>query len=135
MNLWHDFPGPNAAYILDLYERYRRDPAAVDAITRAIFETWTPTPDSTGASLKTAPAAVDQIMGTINLAQAIRNLGYRRASIDPLGSPPPDEASLDAAHHGVTDDDLRQLPASLVGGPLVEKAADALEAVQALRHI
>ena len=112
MNLWHDFSGPNAAYLLDLYERYRRDPAAVDAITRSIFETWTPTLDTAGAALETAPAAFDQIMGTIHLARAIRSLGHRRASIDPLGSPPPDDISLDAAYHGVTDADLRQLPAS-----------------------
>ncbi len=135
MNLWHDFSGPNAAYLLDLYERYRRDPAAVDAITRSIFETWTPTLDTAGAALETAPAAFDQIMGTIHLAQAIRSLGHRRASIDPLGSLPLDDISLDAAYHGVTDDDLRQLPASLVGGPLAEKAANAWEAMQALRRI
>ena len=135
MNLWHDFPGPNAAYILDLYESYRRDPATVDAITRSIFETWTPTLDAAGALLETAPAAFDRIVGAINLAQAIRSLGHRRASIDPLGSPPPDDVSLEAAYHGVTDDDLRQLPARLVGGSIAEKAADAWEAVQALRRI
>jgi 2-oxoglutarate dehydrogenase E1 component len=35
----------------------------------------------------------------------------------------------------LTEDDLRQLPASLIGGPIAEKAANALEAIQALRKI
>ena len=39
-----DFHGPNAAYVLDLYERYQRDPAAVDAATRAFFQHWRPPP-------------------------------------------------------------------------------------------
>ena len=36
------FYGPNAGYVLDLYERYRKDPDSVDAETRAVFEKWTP---------------------------------------------------------------------------------------------
>jgi hypothetical protein len=34
MNLWHEFHGPNAGYILELYEKYQRDPQSVDAATR-----------------------------------------------------------------------------------------------------
>mgnify|MGYP000894271499 CR=1 FL=1 len=32
------FYGPNAGYVLELYERYKHDPASVDADTRAAFE-------------------------------------------------------------------------------------------------
>ena len=32
------FHGPNAGYVLDLYERYLRDPSSVDAETRAAFD-------------------------------------------------------------------------------------------------
>ena len=37
MDFWHDFHGPNAGYILELYDRYRADPGSVifDAIQRA----------------------------------------------------------------------------------------------------
>ncbi len=37
--------------------------------------------------------------------------------------------------HGVTDAELRQLPASLVGGPLAEGAANAAEAIERLRRV
>src|SRR5579859_318620 len=36
------FYGPNAGYVLELYERYKQDPASVDEATRAIFASWPP---------------------------------------------------------------------------------------------
>ena len=32
------FHGPNAGYVLDLYDRYLHDPGSVDPETRATFE-------------------------------------------------------------------------------------------------
>lgn len=49
MDIWHDFHGPNAGYVLELYDRYREDPDAVDAATRALFEAWTPSVDGAAA--------------------------------------------------------------------------------------
>ena len=34
----HDFQGVNAAYVAELYDRYRQDPDSVDAATRAEFD-------------------------------------------------------------------------------------------------
>ena len=42
MAWWQEFSDLNRGYVLELYEKYRRDPALVDADTRAIFEQWTP---------------------------------------------------------------------------------------------
>jgi 2-oxoglutarate dehydrogenase E1 component len=36
------FHGPNAGYVLELYERFQQDPSSVDAETRAFFAQWTP---------------------------------------------------------------------------------------------
>ena len=37
-----DFFGPNAGYAAELFERYQRDPQAVDGATRALFaRNWT----------------------------------------------------------------------------------------------
>ena len=127
MDLWRDFPGPNAAAVLELYDRYRRDPGAVDEATRALFERWTPTEPAL------APASWRTIVGAINLAQAIRGYGHLAARLDPLGSPPPGDPALELGTHGVTEADLRRLPASLVGGPAAEAAVNAWEAVLALR--
>src|SRR3546814_19249291 len=42
---------------------------------------------------------------------------------------------ISPAAHGLTEDDLRGLPASYVGGPIATGTANALEAIQAMRRI
>jgi 2-oxoglutarate dehydrogenase E1 component len=139
MTSWNEFHGPNAAYILDLYDRFRQDPGAVDAATRAFFEGWTPPPDGAAAfptaAVTTPSPDFDKIMGAVNLAQAIREYGHLAAQLDPLAGQPPGDPDLDPAAHNLTEDDLRQLPATLIGGPPAEQAANALEAIQALRDV
>jgi 2-oxoglutarate dehydrogenase E1 component len=123
MNDWHDFPGPNAGYVLELYDRFRQNPESVDAATRAYLATWSP-PAETAA--RAAPEhALEKIVGAVNLAQAIRAYGHLAARLDPLGSSPRGDPILLPSTHGVTEDDLRQLPASLICGPVMECAANA----------
>lgn len=142
MTSWNEFHGPNAAYILDLYDRYQQDPKAVDEATRAFFEGWTPPtaePDGAAAPVAEAIAApatdFAKIMGAVNLAQAIRDYGHLAARLDPLGTRPPGDPTLNPAAHNLTEDDLRGLPATLVGGPAAEGVGNALDAVAALRAI
>ncbi|MCG3208987.1 MAG: 2-oxoglutarate dehydrogenase E1 component [Anaerolineae bacterium] len=138
MNPLKDFHGPNAAYILELYEQYQQNPNAVDAATRAYFEQWTPPANGQPALAVSAPEiGVDPaaIMGAVNLGQAIREYGHLAARLDPLGTPPPGDPALAEDYHGLTADLLRQLPASVIGGPAAARAANALEAVTALRRI
>ncbi len=138
MSFWRDFPGPNAAYILDLYERYRQDPASVDADTRRAFERWAPPVDGAArrdGALAPEGVALDQAVGVANLANAIRTYGHLAAQLDPLGSEPLGDPMLSLDAHGLTEDALRALPASLVSGPSAENAANAHEAILALRRI
>jgi 2-oxoglutarate dehydrogenase E1 component len=131
------FQGVNAGYAQELYERYLANPDSVDADTRRIFATWTPqavadtgdtAPGHTVASLRAA-------VGAANLAESIRRYGHLAAHLDPLGNEPPGDPSLAPETHGITEADLRQLPASLIGGPAAERAANAAEAVARLREI
>lgn len=138
MDLWEEFHGVNAGYVLELYERYRRNPDSVDAVTRAYFERWTP--DLNGRERADGAAAIarpalEKVMGVVNLAQAIREYGHLDARLDPLGSAPPGEPTLELSTHGLSEADLRELPASLVGGPAAERASNALEAIRALRAV
>ena len=133
MKLNSQFHGPNAAYVLELYDRYRKDPQSVDEETRAFFDNWKPEEDSSDQGIKTTEIA--KIVGVANLAQAIRERGHLQAQLDPLGTPPPGDPSLELSTHGLTEDDLRGLPASLIGGPLAEGAANALEAIESLRKV
>src|SRR3954464_13341704 len=72
MNL-DQFAGINAAYVLELYERYRQNPESVDSETRKAFESWTPA-DASSASAETIPAAgarLHVVVGAANLAESI----------------------------------------------------------------
>ena len=131
--LWSDFHGPNAAYVQELYDRYRENPNSVDASTREFFEKWV-IPEETSA-VTSDIGAVSKIVGAVNLAQAIREHGHLAARLDPLGSTPRGDPSLDPATHGITSEDLQALPASLIGGPIASGAANALEAIEALRLV
>src|SRR5215212_496028 len=138
------FFGPNAGYVLELYDRFLADPSSVDAESQAYFASLTPA--DVAAALAparsnghAAPAAVAttvdvrRVVGAAALAQAVREYGHLAASIDPLGKLLPGAPELDPAFHGIAESDLHALPASVVGGPAAEGAATAAEAIARLR--
>ncbi|WP_029214928.1 2-oxoglutarate dehydrogenase E1 component [Kallotenue papyrolyticum] len=143
MSLLELFHGPNAGYVLELYERYRQNPDAVDPETRAFFERWTPpaeaAPPPPAAAVTpgqvATPVDIERIVGAAQLARSIRELGHLAAQIDPLGSPPPGDPDLQLEAHGLSEADLAALPASIVRGPCAEGAANALEAINRLREV
>jgi 2-oxoglutarate dehydrogenase E1 component len=139
MNPWDQFTGANAGYVLELYERFQRDPASVDDATRAAFRDWTPPADA--AAHATTPAAVAGAdvaasLAAVALAESIRRYGHLAARLDPIGVHRPDgDPSLLPQAHGLTTDALRRLPAAIIGGPVVQGAASAFEAIERLRGI
>ena len=148
MNLWDEFYGPNAAYALELYERYRRDPQSVDPTTRAFFEQNPPPSEvslppaaATSAARATEGQGSDpyKVGAVIKLADAIRWYGHWAAQLDPLGGPPPGDPSLRLETYGLSEDDLRRIPAGVIGGTAGERAAasggSAWDAIQDLRRV
>ncbi len=139
MNSWDQFSGANAGYVLELFDRYQQDPASVDDATRATFRTWTPPADGAPVATATAGASAAHTaaaIAAVTLAESIRRYGHLAASLDPIGYHPPiGDPSLHPHAHGLTADALRQLPASIVGGPVVAGAASAFDAIERLRGI
>jgi 2-oxoglutarate dehydrogenase E1 component len=144
MDYLHTFYGPNAGYVLDLYERYRQDPQAVDSVTRAVFAQWSPEqeaalPTTDGVrrvhkSDEVGPARppVAHIIAAVALAHAMRERGHLGAHLDPLGSEPLGDPALLPETYGISETELAQLPPSVVGGHAAEHARNALQAIQAL---
>jgi 2-oxoglutarate dehydrogenase E1 component len=130
---WQEFAGLNRGYVLELYERYRQDPLSVDEGTRAIFEQWTPPADEAPA-LAADAMPLQKAVGAVNLAQAIRRYGHLAAQLDPLGARPIGDPSLLPETHGVTEEDLRHLPASLISSPLAD-ASTMLDVVDVFRRV
>ncbi|MGN6482874.1 MAG: 2-oxoglutarate dehydrogenase E1 component, partial [Thermomicrobiales bacterium] len=141
------FYGPNAGYVLERYDQYVADPASIDAETRAFFDTLTPAdiaavtaPPTAGvavASAAPAPAApavdVLKIAAAVGLANGIREYGHLAVQLDPLGGAPHGAPELFPETYGITEDDLKSMPASIVGGQIAEGAANAAEAIARLR--
>jgi 2-oxoglutarate dehydrogenase E1 component len=133
---WGDFTGLNRGYVLELYERFRQDPGSVDEASRAIFEQWTPPAAEVRGEMVPAGDLLQKAVGAVSLAQSIRRYGHLAARIDPLTlREPPGDPSLLPATHGLTDEDLRTLPATLVSSPLAEHASSMHEIIEALRRV
>src|SRR5262245_38078783 len=134
---WRDLGGINEGYALELYERFLKDPASVDPASRELFEKHGPPgrPERPVGSVAPDGPAISAVVGATNLAESIRRYGHLAAKIDPLGSTPLGDPSLTPETHGVSAIALESLPASLVGGPLAEGAANAAEAIERLRAV
>ncbi len=139
MDIFREFYGPNAGYVLELYDRFLKDPSSVDPETREIFRKWKPDQQQPSRS-GTQPEHVsgdnwEAILSVARLAQDIRQFGHLAARIDPLGLLPVGDPVLSKDSHGLTDDILRRLPADLIGGPIASRTANAQEAIEALTGI
>jgi 2-oxoglutarate dehydrogenase E1 component len=123
-----DFYGPNAGYALELLER-EAQPAQLAAVQVAVAEA--PSPELRGSPEVSAAAAAAA------LAQSIRLFGHRAARVDPLGSDPPGDPHLEYTAHGLREEDLTRLPASVVAGPVARALHDdtALDAIRRLEQI
>ena len=151
LNLFH---GPNAGYAQELYDLYREDPNAVDDTTRAFFNTYyhayaqAMTPQARNGhgtdkeTLSSSDASLDaaeitrKTAAAARLSRLIRQRGHLIAHVDPLGLSRPEDPRLELEHHGLIADDLAAMPSSVVvGSPLVEQTANALEAITRLREI
>ncbi|HUF46977.1 MAG TPA: 2-oxoglutarate dehydrogenase E1 component [Vicinamibacterales bacterium] len=141
---WRDFQGINAGYLHELHERYQRDPASVDDATRRLFDTAGAPPEPGRPAGSITPAQVDRIgdaarlvtasvCGT-NLIQSIRRYGHLAADIDPLGNWSVGDPSLLPETHGVSEADLRALPATELVKPLGRGDASLWDVVVRLRE-
>ena len=137
MSGWLDVSGINRGYVLELYDRYRQDPRSVDAETRALFESWKPPADDVPETVRASDAGIPlrTAVSAVNLAQSIRRYGHLAAQIDPLGGKPVGDPTLSPERHGLSEDDLRRVPATLVTSPLTARASNMQELVAELRRV
>src|SRR5690606_5897589 len=115
----------------------------VDSTWLDIFQDFDPQALTTAPALaptgdRSAAAAVitvSIIAGTQELAEAIRARGKSSARLSPIEAPTDPDPALLPATHGLSEEILKQLPASGVGGPIAGEARNAFEGIERLRAI
>jgi len=132
---WDEFYGPNAGYVVELYDRYRRDPAAVDPVWRAYFDHSPPAAEVPLAAAAAQGCDPVQIIRVGQLVQAIREYGHLAADLDPLQVDRRPIDSLSPERHGLTQAALINLPPGIVEGPIGREAGSAAEVIERLRHL
>ena len=122
---WEGFSGINRGYVLELYERFRKDPSSVDPESRALFERWTPPADAgrdTGRVVGRAgarggrrrqPRAVDPPLRPPGRAARSARLAAARRSNAPARS--------GTASPRTT---CRRIPSNLISSPLNAEAVE-----------
>jgi 2-oxoglutarate dehydrogenase E1 component len=136
MTFSKEFVGPNAGYILELYDRYLTNPDALDPKTRTFFSVWSPYDAANGQPAAEMPAIdLQKVVGATSYAQAIRQFGHMAAKLDPLGTKPLGDPELDPAFHGITEEDLKALPPGLIDSPLTAGSANLYEVCEKLREV
>jgi 2-oxoglutarate dehydrogenase E1 component len=110
----------NDGYIAELYEQFRRDPASVDESWRQYFRFAQQLVGTApvGAASGAVPDAdlLRKVAAAADLVSAIQRYGHMSVQIDPLGSPPTNAAEMTPEFHGLTEADLRDIPARALGG-------------------
>ncbi|HET7658036.1 MAG TPA: 2-oxoglutarate dehydrogenase E1 component [Bacillales bacterium] len=141
---WVEFYGPNLGYVNEMYERYREDSESVDENLRELFDRWGAPPlttgqvSSAGAYSASIGNAIDlkKVVAAVTLVQNIRTYGHLAAKINPLEEDK--EAStrlLDPAEYGLSEADLKEIPADIVWANAPDEVSNGLEAITRLREI
>ncbi|NMO96294.1 2-oxoglutarate dehydrogenase E1 component [Paenibacillus lemnae] len=142
---WEKYHGPNLGYIQEQYERFLEDAESVEPAYRELFANWGPPPSLDNqekkADTKLPAAGFDRSMlkKSVNagkLVWNIRTYGHLAADIDPIGiSAEADTRLLQPETYGLSEADLKALPAEVVWEEAPEDVMNGWEAIQRLHQI
>jgi 2-oxoglutarate dehydrogenase E1 component len=130
----------NDGYIAEVYESFRRDPSSVDESWRQFFRLAERIGGGTGAGTGAGtadPEYLRKVAAAAALVGAVQRYGHLAVQLDPLGTPPPGAAELTPEFHGITEEDLLEIPAAALRGPNDERleSGTAAELVHRLREL
>ncbi|MDQ0337920.1 2-oxoglutarate dehydrogenase E1 component [Caldalkalibacillus uzonensis] len=145
---WERAFGVNLGYIYDRYEQYVDDPDSAEPELRTLFEQWGPPPSvdhghqpvrdrkRERGSPQTSAYQMEKAVAAMQLAQHIRTYGHLEAKIDPLHEGETEHVSLlDPSAYGLTEEDLRALPAAAVWPEAPDRMETAWDALNHLKQV
>lgn len=135
-----DLFGPNLGYLIDQYERYLRNSSEVEQELKELFEEMDEEeiahllaafPDEP----KPQPGQNESMLGAAQLAENIRKYGHLAANIYPLGNIQLDISHLELDRYGLTEVDLKKLPAGIICKEAFLENQTALDAFHYLKKV
>jgi 2-oxoglutarate dehydrogenase E1 component len=139
-NPWGSFHGPNLGYVMEQYEQYANGMDTVDPALKELFIQWG-SPLSYGSS--EAAEAVEQ-PGNVSAAKAlkaaklledIRSHGHLAANMNPLTMNEQGLSLFNLKKYGLSEGELKAIPAKLIWEEAPEHTATALDAVNRLKEM
>src|SRR5215471_15709590 len=126
----------NDGYIAELYEQWLHDPGSVDSSWREYFAMAQRLGGGTApaAAGSGAPSVetLQKVAGAAMLVRAVRQYGHLAVALDPLGTTPAGAAELAPEFHGITEQDLTQIPGAALGFEQAHTAGDAVAHLRSL---
>ncbi|HEY4578291.1 MAG TPA: thiamine pyrophosphate-dependent enzyme, partial [Savagea sp.] len=133
---WDKFYGPNMGYVEEQYELYKEDASLVDPSLKTLFDTHG-APEWSDQSVATVEGAssfdAKKITSAMRYIDAIRRYGHLEADIYAVGGWPEDTDVLEQAKYGITDEDLKNIPASWLWDNAPANVETGYDVVQFLR--
>jgi 2-oxoglutarate dehydrogenase E1 component len=117
----------NDAYVAEVFEAFRRDPASVDESWRQFFRFAAQF--GVGSSAEAGPDQdfARKVAGVARYTNAIRQYGHLAVQLDPLGTPPPGAPELTPEFHGIIDADLDVVSGASLGWPHLATGRDVAD--------
>ncbi len=137
---WKEFHGPNLGYLFEQYERYLAEESSVDESFRNLFSQWG-SPHNSDVEAKGAGLSANEwmkrmskLLAVMDIAANIRKKGHLEADINPI-----DQRKMigigDIRTYGVTEEDVREVPAEFISPMLKETCKDGLSALSRLKGL
>lgn len=140
LGFWRNFHGPNKGYIEEQYDLYKEDPGTVDVSIKNIFDqygapVWLEQQENVKQEgQQTGSFNAKKLTSAMKLVEAIRHFGHLEADIYAVGLHEERKTELvDPKTYGLTEDDLKDLPASWLWEHAASDVENGLDVVNTLK--
>lgn len=137
---WRQIYGPNRGYIEEQYEIYKKDAETVEASLKEMFDTYgEPSWLYQSESQATASQGIEEkdmkkLTSALKYVEAIRRYGHTDADIYPVGGYKGEKTNyLEASNYGLTEQDLKDLPAKWLWEKAPSDVSNGLEVIERLK--
>ncbi|ULT58225.1 2-oxoglutarate dehydrogenase E1 component [Neobacillus drentensis] len=144
-NPWRKLNGPNLGYVIEQYERYMNGIDTVEPKLIELFNTWgSPLSFETsqlkenikhGSVIPDNSVDIEKVMKVVKLLEDIRSHGHLAANMNPLEGNEKHRDLFNPEKHGISDYNLKAIPAKLVWKDTPEGVQTAWDAINHLKNL